>query len=205
MSEQKFYVVWKGIKPGIYTNWKECEKQVKGFEGAVYKSFKQKEKAENAFKDNPWKSLGRKKSLKQTSSQEKPILDSICVDAACSGNPGLLEYKGVYTSSKELLFHKGPFQEGTNKIGEFLALVHAIAFLKEKKIDIPVYTDSMTALSWLKNKKIKTTLQQTYRNKELFDLVDRAVKWLQENKYKTVVMKWDTKNWGEIPADFGRK
>ena len=205
MSEQKYYVVWKGIKPGIYTSWKECEKQVKGFEGAMYKSFKQREEAEVAFKNNPWKSLGKKTSLKQTSHQNKPVLESISVDAACSGNPGLLEYKGVYTSSKELIFYKGPFKDGTNNIGEFLALVHALAFLKEKKSDIPVYTDSVTALSWLKNKKIKTTLQQTSHNRELFDLVERAVKWLQENNYKTVVMKWDTKNWGEIPADFGRK
>lgn len=33
----KYYAVVKGIKPGVYNSWPECEAQVKGFPGASYK------------------------------------------------------------------------------------------------------------------------------------------------------------------------
>ena len=34
---------------------------------------------------------------------------------------------------------------------------------------------------------------------------ERATKWLKENNYSATIKKWETKKWGEIPADFGRK
>jgi len=135
----------------------------------------------------------------------EPIADSICVDAACSGNPGVLEYRGVDTKSGAQIFHKGPFPEGTVNLGEFLALVHALAFLKQRGIDWPVYSDSRTALTWLRNKAIKTTLERNEKNRALFELVDRAVKWINNNTWPNRVIKWETEYWGEIPADFGRK
>jgi ribonuclease HI len=94
---------------------------------------------------------------------------------------------------------------GTNNIGEFLAIVHALAFLKKHEVNIPVYTDSLTALKWVKDKKVKTKLKETPENEELFELIERAVNWLNNNTYNNAILKWDTKNWGEIPADFGRK
>ena len=134
-----------------------------------------------------------------------PVKDSIAVDAACSGNPGLMEYQGVYTKTGELLFHQGPFKNGTNNIGEFLALVHGLAFLKQRNSSLPIYTDSKTALAWIKNKKAKTLLEKNAENAILFELIERAEKWLKENSYTTEVLKWKTEIWGEIPADFGRK
>jgi len=211
MTKQKYYVVWKGLKPGVYDNWAICEKQIKGFEGAIFKSFLTKTQAEKAFKDDFKNYINRefrsldKASSKLISSVGKPILESIAVDAACSGNPGVMEYRGVYTKTGEEIFHQGTFKQGTNNIGEFLALVHGLAYLKQKNLDLPVYSDSVSALSWVRNKKTKTTLVQTEKNKELFQLLERAIKWLNENKYKTKIIKWDTENWGEIPADFGRK
>ena len=56
-----------------------------------------------------------------------------------------------------------------------------------------------------KKKKCKTTLKKNSENKEVFELISRAIKWLNENKYNVNFLKWDTKLWGEIPADFGRK
>ncbi len=206
MAKEKYYVVWKGLKPGIYTQWTECEKQIKAFVGAAYKSFPDKMQAEKAFKENPYKHIGTQQAIKKdVKHSHKPIIESIAVDAACSGNPGIMEYRGVHTATKKELFHKGPFEEGTNNIGEFLALVHGLAYLKKNNFNIPLYTDSVSALSWVRNKKIKTTLEKSSRNKELFDLMDRALNWLEQNKYQTQIIKWDTKNWGEIPADFGRK
>jgi ribonuclease HI len=127
------------------------------------------------------------------------------VDAACSGNPGLMEYRGVYTKTGEEIFKVGPLEEGTNNIGEFLALVHGIAILKQKNLSIPVYSDSKTAMAWLKNKKTRTRLEKSEKNEKIFDLICRAENWLSTNEYSTQVLKWHTEAWGEIPADFGRK
>ena len=109
------------------------------------------------------------------------------------------------TKSKKQLFIQGPFEEGTNNIGEFLAIVHGLAFLKQKNSNRIIYTDSKTAMSWVRKKTCNKKLERTDKNKGLFELVDRAVKWLNSNDYNTVIVKWETKAWGEIPADFGRK
>lgn len=37
MPKQKFYVVWRGRKPGVYDNWDDCKQQVEGFGEAAYK------------------------------------------------------------------------------------------------------------------------------------------------------------------------
>ena len=128
------------------------------------------------------------------------------MDAACSGNPGDMEYRGVFTDTGEEIFRQGPFKKGTNNIGEFLAIVHALALLKkmgdEQRI---IYTDSRTALAWIRNKKVKTVLKKDRSNAIIFELIARAIKWLENNTYKNQIIKWNTKEWGEIPADFGRK
>jgi ribonuclease HI len=131
---------------------------------------------------------------------------SISVDAACSGNPGTMEYQGVETNTKRRIFYQGPFREGTNNIGEFLALVHGLGYLKKHGHDsVPIFTDSITAMAWVRNKKAKTKLERTTSNAVLFDLVARAEEWLKKNTYKNPILKWETENWGENPADFGRK
>ena len=135
----------------------------------------------------------------------QPNYNSISVDAASSGNPGKMEYRGVDTKTKKQLFIQGPFEEGTNNIGEFLALVHGLALLKKNKSDRILYTDSRTAMSWVKKKKCNTKLERNKKNEALFELIERAVNWLKENTYATTIVKWETKAWGEIPADFGRK
>lgn len=210
MAKNKFYTVWVGKKPGVYSSWNTCKKEVEGINGAKYKGFPTRELAESAFRDDPSKYLSKglnapKKIICHNPMIGEPIADSICVDAACSGNPGVLEYRGVDTKTGAEIFHKGPFPEGTVNLGEFLALVHALAFLKQRGIDWPVYSDSRTALTWLRNKAIKTTLERNQKNRALFELVDRAVKWINNNTWPNRVIKWETEYWGEIPADFGRK
>ncbi|KAA6303564.1 MAG: Ribonuclease H [Candidatus Ordinivivax streblomastigis] len=133
------------------------------------------------------------------------ILNSLSVDAACSGNPGIMEYRGVFTATGEEIFHQGPFQQGTNNIGEFLALVHGLALLKKQNSTIPVYSDSVSAMAWVRNKKAKTTLEHCEANKILFELLARAENWLKTNTCLNPILKWETREWGEIPADFGRK
>ncbi len=211
MSKKKFYVVWNGHKKGVFTSWKVCKKQIDGFEGAQYKSFTDLNEAEIASTKNYADYIGKNKKKPTLSSSEKaifgaPNLESISVDAACSGNPGKMEYRGVLTHNKQQIFIKGPFKKGTNNIGEFLALVHGIALLKSKnKEDIPIYSDSKIAMNWVKQKKCKTNMHFDASNRDLLDLIKRAEKWLKENTYKNPILKWETRAWGEIPADFGRK
>jgi ribonuclease HI len=210
MVKRKFYVVWKGRKPGIYTNWDDCKEQIGNFTGALYKSFDDRETAIKASKGKPHQFMGNGLKLKNISASQlksvrKPNMNTISVDAACSGNPGVLEYQGVETATKKLLFHVGPFPEGTVNLGEFLALVHGLAFLQKRKLNISIYTDSITAMKWVRVKKINTKLERSKKNEKLFDLVDRGLEWLQNNSYSNKIIKWETSAWGEIPADFGRK
>ena len=126
------------------------------------------------------------------------------VDAACSGNPGPMEYRCIDLQTGQQVFHYGPIH-GTNNIGEFLAIVHGLALLKQKGSNIPIYSDSKIAQKWVRDGKCRTTLAPTSRNAELLGLVARAEKWLATNTYANPIIKWETKQWGEIPADFGRK
>ena len=210
-KKKKFYTVWKGKKTGVFKKWNDCKAQITNFDGAQYKSFTTLEAAEAALQGNYFDYIGKSKGFKSELTAEQlrkigqPNYNSISVDAASSGNPGIMEYRGVDTKTKRQLFIQGPFPEGTNNLGEFLALVHGLAILKKNNSDLILYTDSRTAMSWVRKKICNTKLERNAKNKPVFDLVDRAVDWLKNNSYKTVIVKWETKAWGEIPADFGRK
>ena len=205
MAKKRFYVVWNGLVPGIYKSWDECQEQIKGVKQALYKSFDTLEEAERAYCSSPREYIGQGNKAKATGGYPPEIIkNALAVDAACSGNPGMMEYRGVYIGTGEEIFHFGPMF-GTNNIGEFLAIVHGLALLKQRGIDLPIYSDSRNALLWVKGKQCKTKLPRDNKSEELFQYIDRAEKWLRENRYSTRLIKWETDKWGEIPADFGRK
>ena len=209
-KKEKFYTVWKGKKPGVYNSWKACKAAISGEKGAQYKSFASFDAAKKAYNGRYEDYVGKKTKLPLLSPAELakiglPNYHSIAVDAASSGNPGIMEYRGVDTKTGKELFKQGPFEQGTNNIGEFLALVHGLAFLKKQQSNRILYTDSRTAMSWIKKQHCNTKLPETAKNKVIFDLVRRAIAWLKTNSYTTTIVKWETKAWGEIPADFGRK
>ena len=208
MAKQKYYVVWKGRKTGIFTSWEECSAQVSGFNGAEYKSFENRRQAEEALRGSYEDYKGKRVSSLSPEALAiigEPIADSYCVDAACTGNPGPMEYRCVHTATGKQLFHQGPFENGSNNIGEFLAIVHALALFQQHAIQVPIYSDSDTALGWVKKKHCKTKLPKGAENTLIFELIARAEKWLAENEINNKLLKWDTNAWGEIPADFGRK
>ena len=203
---KKFYVVWKGKKTGIFTSWNECKEYVLGFTDAKYKAFESIDLAKAALRGDSKDFIG--KHVCELSEEERrrignPIQESISVDAAENGE--FMEYRGVDTKTGKIIFKQGPFEGGTNNIGEFLAIVHGLAYLKKIDSNIPVYSDSITAIGWVKNKKANTRMERSQKNDKLFDLVDRAEKWLLENNYSNKILKWETKAWGEIRADYGRK
>lgn len=222
VGKQKYYVVWKGVCPGIYHSWTDCQLQVKGYKGALYQSFNTKEEAERAFSIPAavyLKELAAKRETEKAAKGKRTVPTSkelserlpkdfdfncLAVDAACSGNPGQMEYRGVYLGSEREIFYFGPMF-GTNNIGEFLAIVHGLALLKQKNLDMPIYSDSRNALLWVKNKKCKTKLVRNAKTEKLYQLIERAENWLKGNEYTTKLLKWETEKWGEIPADFGRK
>ncbi|MDX1943455.1 MAG: ribonuclease H family protein [Saprospiraceae bacterium] len=206
-KKQKYYVVWQGAEPGIYNSWAACQAQIKGYPNAKYKAFNNKAEAEAAFHGNYDDNITRKVNVSvdfSENAQKDIVWDSISVDAACSGNPGVMEYQGVDTKTKFQFFHK-KFDLGTNNIGEFLAIVHALAMFKKDGKDTPIYTDSRNAMKWVREKKCKTTLVRNAKTEIVWQLIERAEKWLQSNTYPNKIMKWETEKWGEIPADFGRK
>ena len=221
-QKAKFYVVWQGREAGIYDSWEACEAQVKGV-AAKYKGFATRDEAEKAFSEGFEKHIkDRCAERSQTTalpdrsqcslkdSPEEMIkhgvkLPALAVDAACSGNPGLMEFRGVIADTGTQVFHRGPYVDGTNNIGEFLALVLGLAYLKINNLPWALYSDSKTAISWVKQKQCKTKLEWNIKNQDLLLAVRAAEKWLHENTWTTPIYKWDTEHWGEIPADFGRK
>ena len=213
MAKNKFYVVWQGRTPGIYESWEACEKEIIGVKGAKYKSFPNRLTAESAFKEGPDAYWGKEVTpvIDLSAAKEQPVSPAIAVDAACSGNPGKMEYQGVLVdfatqpATSVKLFKSPLFENGTNNIGEFLAIVHALALQKQKHLSYPIYSDSVNAQLWIRQKKCKTKLQPNAKNEYLFQLIARAENWLKNNTIEVPVLKWKTEIWGEIPADFGRK
>jgi ribonuclease HI len=204
MSKKKYYVVWRGKQPGIYETWDECKAMVEGFTGASYKAFPSESEAQIALQAGPPKMRRVRVEKPKIKAAGQIIVPSIAVDAACSGNPGQMEYRGVETASGRQLFHFGPIF-GTNNIGEFLAIVHGLGYLKNNGLNLPIYSDSRNALLWVGKKQCKTTLKADEKSQKVMDYIARAEKWLRENSYESPLLKWETEIWGEIPADFGRK
>lgn len=212
-KDYKWYVVWVGYAPGIYNSWEECKLQINNYPGAKYKSYDSLEKATEAYRGDPAEQMGILRAI--ANHQQAPVINyeafpeidinAIAVDASCMGNPGTMEYQGVWVKTGEVAFRKGPFKQATNNIGEFLAIIHALALLKQKGSNITIYSDSRTAISWVRNRACKTTLKRTKENAPVFEIFDRAKKWMLSNEYNNRIIKWDTEKWGEIPADFGRK
>ncbi|MBD5269425.1 MAG: ribonuclease H [Bacteroides sp.] len=224
-KKEKYYVVWVGRQPGVYDDYDDAMEQVYGFPGAKFKSFNSPEEATEAYRLGTHESdsmdLGRllagatvnkktgagKKGSAAIDWRNFPEIDRTAwaVDASCLGNPGRMEYRGVELASGKELFRVGPFEDATNNIGEFLAIVHAMALMEQRGETHLIYSDSVSGMAWARRKKINTQLQHTDRNEKVFQLMARGIAWLLKHKVTPKVMKWQTELWGEIPADFGRK
>ncbi|MBF2098909.1 MAG: ribonuclease H family protein [Gloeomargaritaceae cyanobacterium C42_A2020_066] len=206
----KYYVVWAGRRTGIFESWAACERQVKGYPGARYKAFPTRSEAQVALQagrppaqDSPSPQATPVKIATEASG--RPIAESYAVDASCRGNPGPLEYRGVHTGTRAPWFSKGPFPQGTNNIGEFLAIVQGLALLAEQGETLPLYSDSKIAMGWVAAGRCRTQLKPTARNAPLFDEIRWAETWLAQHPQRTPMLKWQTAVWGQIPADYDRK
>lgn len=214
-GNKKYYVVWEGLAPGIYDSWEECQLQTANYKGARFKSFPTLEEATEAYRGNPsdymglFKAMAQRRTTPQVNYDAIPEIrtDAIAVDAACSRNPGPVEYKGVLVATGEVIFKVGPLQGGSNNIGEYLAIIHAAALLaRSGDFSTPIYTDSRTALSWVNHGAHRSRIVPGPSNAQLMEILARADAWLRSNgPVRNPLIKWNTEQWGEIPADFGRK
>lgn len=216
---KKYYVVFAGRNPGVYDDWSDAREQIEGFDGARYKGYGSAAEAAEAYRKASGKNdgdLGRFLAGASRRALPKPgepdyftnpevDLDAWAVDASCLGNPGRMEYQGVELMTGRTLFRIGPFDDATNNIGEFLAIVHAMALMANEGKYHNIYSDSVSGMAWARTRKVKTQLKPTPRNAKVFELMARAVTWLNTHQFPAKVMKWQTEKWGEIPADFGRK
>ena len=208
-SEKKFYVVRKWKKIWIFDSRDECKNSVNWFSDAKYKWFSSKDEAERAM--NEWrekyyevKNVAKKEKV---NNEDIPFFaESIAVDAACSGNPWEMEYRWIDLQTWDEIFHE-KFTIWTNNIGEFLAIVHWLKYLKDRW-DKVIYSDSRIAIARVNQWKCKTQLKIEDWNSDfeiILKAVERAEIWLKENWINHKILKWNTEDWWEIPADFGRK
>lgn len=196
-KRKECYVVWKGRQPGVYGTWAECQAQVSGYPGAQFRGFDTREQAEAAFRRGP--------QHRGTWPPDGVVLPSYAVDAACSGNPGAMEYRCVEMATRREVFRNGPMPGGTNNIGEFLAIVEALSELARIGEAAAIYSDSAIAIRWVTQKKCRTDQVPGPGNQRLFAEIRRAEAWLATHAFSNPILKWDTERWGENPADFGRK
>lgn len=213
VQRKKYYVVWQGRHTGVFDSWDDAREQVEGFPEAKFKSFPDQQSAVAAFRGSSAEQLdiiaaiaSHKPSAVNYEAFPEIILDAVAVDAACSRNPGPVEYQGVVVGTGERLFRIGPLAGGSNNLGEFLAIVHALAMLnRDGQPHRAIYSDSRTALAWVRNRHAKTSIAPDGTNARILDMVRRAEAWLASHTFSNPILKWNTDLWGEIPADFGRK
>ena len=206
----KVYVIFNPLKlRGIYYTWEDCKttlKQCKGL-GHDYSSFKTLQEAQEAAK---YGSLNEYKVKKASTKLwlGKVQVPCLVVDAACSGCPGPVEYRGVVLPDGYEAFRHGPYVNGTNNIGEYLAIVTGLRWIEYRSLNFPLYSDSSCAIGWVKSHGLCNSHCDTI-GPDLKMLVDKAESWMRgptaHNLVSQRVRKWETNKWGEAPADFGRK
>ena len=228
----KVYAIFSPAeRRGIYATWDACQTAIaKCRNGKSFASFKTRAEALEALSCGTLRayrarteSVEHQPWFKNPTLVEKPCL---VVDAACSGAPGPVEYRGVVLPDGYEAFRHGPYPNGTNNVGEFLAVYAGLRWLAERSLPFPLYSDSAVAIGWILRPRIDKDAGETDRRprcrttlvadgsakglgRELADLLQRAEAWLAREESVRLaaarVRKWDTAVLGEIPADFGRK
>jgi ribonuclease HI len=203
MNLHKYYTVWAGRSTGVFSSWKQCQLQILGVKGARFKSFQTLPEAKAALNRRYQDRRSTERSPIQTLFQTddtRPISNSITVSGTCDIATGEVEIQAVHTGSKHLIFWKGRYHDGTEDMAEFIAIVETLKYLKLRKLSIPIYSESSTAIKWITNRKATTKLPRRAPNRELYDLFDSCLTWLNDNTYYNRILKWSTAEWGRSPA-----
>jgi len=155
---KKFYVVWQGRKPGIYTDWPTCLQQVDKFTGARYKSFPSLADAQSAFEggsssagtSSKSKNKSNASSVKTYTAKEVLAFDAytkIFTDGGCEPNPGEAgSGLALYCENELTQLWYGLYNPmGTNNTAELNALHQALLIAKREinaKRTVAIFCDS---------------------------------------------------------------
>ncbi len=201
MERQKFHVARSGKKPTIYDTWANCRGQIIETDDPKFKMFTNGNMAEKVFGEGPWKYFKKRGERKQRQLEPNrpPTMNSVAVGGTFDPNTREIKYRAVDLDTGEIVLEGGPFKDGTNNIAEFLAVVEALIYCAENQLDVPIYTDSVTAMSWLRDKTVRT---KCLLGSELSFVVWDAIEWLNRHNWDTEILKWHTNIWGENPANF---
>lgn len=205
MHPQKYYTVWAGRRTGVFSSWKQCQRQILGFKGARFKSFQTLPEAKAALNRRYQDRRNTERTPIQTLFQTddtRPMSNSITVSGTCNIATGEVEIQAVHSGSKHPVFWKGPYHDGTEYMAEFVAIVQTLKYLKVRKLSIPIYSESSTAIKRITNRNATTKLPRRASNRELYDLFDRCLAWLNDNAYYNRILMWNTAEWGISPAGF---
>jgi len=145
---------------------------------------------------------------------EKPKKGFV-VDGSTRGNPGPSEYRAMNLATGEVVFHC-KIGIATNNITEFIALAHCVLYCIQNDLTTEIYTDSQTALSWLRKKSTNSSLPNNEKTAIARDYMNRIIAKLKDVNIiydgidtkvndNIIVSKWYSSEYGEIPADFGYK
>jgi ribonuclease HI len=135
---KKFYVVWRGVKTGIFHDWPTTHALVDGFAGAQYKSFPTLSEAEAAFRNgapprSPATGPGKPRVVRTDHADAVTASDTVIFcDGACDPNPGKAgSGMAVYRAGKLAELWYGAYNPaGTNNTAELNALLQALMLAK---------------------------------------------------------------------------
>lgn len=130
---------------------------------------------------------------------ERPT-EGIAVDAAHSTKNLVTEFQAIDLATGERIFYENLGNQTVN-IGEFLGVVEAAKYIIENDFQPrTIYSDSVTAITWFKNKATSSSKKcKALQKAEIF------LKAFAYDVDTIEVIHWDNKGWGETPADFGNK
>ena len=161
MAAKKYYVVKKGITPGIYLTWDDCKKMVDGYPGAVYKGFATLAEAEAFLNGSagvavPVSNAGTKKAGMKSVSMVEEELPAVYAFVDGSFNPvmNVYGYGGFlfYNGEKVILQGAGDDEEMAsmrNVAGEILGSMAAIEKALELGLpEVTVYYDYAGIEMW---------------------------------------------------------
>ncbi|MBA35375.1 MAG: ribonuclease HI [Oleispira sp.] len=161
---KKFYVIWVGREPGIYTDWPTAQKQIIKFSGAKYKSFPTKAEAEAAFSGGTVSSAGKpssnssKNTNKGNNLSAPPIKTDVVIycDGGCDPNPGKAgSGVAVYQNDQLIQLWYGVYNpNGTNNTAELNALFYSLQLAQhatKQGLSAQILCDSMYSIQCIRD------------------------------------------------------
>ncbi len=209
MAKYSCYAVLEGRVPGVYDTWNECSAQVTGYSGAIFKGHICHSSARYEFRLHQRRKIAKFKIRTTPLAKKKkvstlPTSEYIVAGASYDRFNDTLTYRVVMGGTNETLFESEVYSGGNQSLGEYLALIEALKWVRENyKHDIPVLSNSMSAIIWIENKAYKGSLGIHDMDSDLYLELKKAKEYLSDMcqdgyKYSLNTLKWNNKLLGCI-------